>query len=127
MPVKDRLERDEECPPALERHHPARKATSARVRRVETRTGDLTAEHSELLAEHHDLGVLGYAIHPVDPDQLQHAADQAVEERERHGAAAWRAIVPGHLGDPRVRPFAPALISDLVARSVTSWYTPTYG
>jgi hypothetical protein len=53
----------------------------------------LTAQDGQLLAEHQDLGVLDDRAHPVDPDKLQDAADQAVEERERHRAEA---LPPDH-------------------------------
>ena len=37
------------------------------------------------MAEHEDLGVLGDVVHPMDAHELDDAADQAVEEAERHG------------------------------------------
>ena len=38
-----------------------------------------------MVAEHQDLCVLGGIVHPEDPEQFDDAADQAVEEAERHG------------------------------------------
>ena len=50
--------------------------------------GDLAAQHSQLVAQHEDLCVLGEGVHPVDPEHLDDASDQAVEEAEGHGAGA---------------------------------------
>ena len=44
----------------------------------------LTAQDRQLVAEHEDLGVLGEIIHPMDAHELGDAADQEVEEAERH-------------------------------------------
>ena len=44
----------------------------------------LALEHGQLMAQHEDLGVLGYAVHLVDADRLCDATDEVVEEGERH-------------------------------------------
>jgi hypothetical protein len=48
----------------------------------------LALEYPELVTEHEDLGVLGRCVHPMDPKQLGNAADETVEEAERHGRGA---------------------------------------
>ena len=48
----------------------------------------MATQHSQLLAQHEDLRVLGDVVHPVDPDQLDDASDESVEEAEGHGAEA---------------------------------------
>ena len=63
------------------------------IRPGEAGTGDLTAEHGELVAEDEDLGVLGHGVHPVYPDDLEHPPDQPVEQGQPHG---------GEIGRPRL-------------------------
>ena len=41
-------------------------------------TGDLAVEDGQLVVKHEDLGVLGDGVHPMDPKQFGHAANQAV-------------------------------------------------
>ena len=54
----------------------------------------MPAQNGQLVAQHEDLGVLGDGVHPVDPDQLDDASDQAVEEAECPRAEPHRARRP---------------------------------
>ena len=84
MPPKDRLRRDEEGRPALTRDDVSEGADERSVRPGEARTGDLALEDGELVVQHEDLGVFGHNVHLVDADRFGDAANQAVEEGERH-------------------------------------------
>ena len=59
-----------------------------------------------MVAEYEDLGVLGDLAHPMQPSELDDAADKAVEEAESHGPAgspprSW-------LVNPRIRLLDPS-------------------
>jgi hypothetical protein len=88
MPTEDRLGRDEERCPPLTWHQLRQRGDERPVGPGEAGTGDLAAEDGQLVAKHEDLGVLGGAVHAMDPKQFGHAADQAVQEAERHGPGA---------------------------------------
>jgi hypothetical protein len=84
MPPKDRLRRDEEGCPSLTRDEVSEGADERSVRPGETRTGDLALEDGELVVQHEDLGVFSYSVQLVDADCFGEAANEAVEEGERH-------------------------------------------
>ncbi len=88
MPAQDRLGGDQECDPPFPGHQPCHGGDERPVRPPQAGTGDLAAQHSQLVAQHEDLRVLGDVVHPVDPDQLDDASDESVEEAEGHGAGA---------------------------------------
>ena len=50
--------------------------------------GRSDGEGQPALTENEDLGVLVDGVHPVDPGELDQAAEQTVQERERHGAGS---------------------------------------
>ena len=89
MPAQDRLGGDEERRPTLPWHQSGPFGDKRPVRPGETRSGDVATEHSELVAEHEDLGVLGDLVHPMQPSELDDTADKAVEEAKRHGPAGF--------------------------------------
>jgi hypothetical protein len=60
----------------------------------EAGTGDLTAQHGQLVAEHEDLGILGSCVHAVDAEHFQDAPDETVEEGECHGGRASPSSFP---------------------------------
>ena len=88
MPIENRLRRDEERRPSFAGHEPGEQRNDGPVRPVETRTGDLAAEHCQLVTQHEDLGVLCDVVHPVDAHESECAVSQAVEEGEDHGELA---------------------------------------
>ena len=88
MPAEDGLGGDEERRPPLAGHQLGQHGDDRSIRPGEVEPADLTLEHGELVAEHQDLCVLGGVVHPEDPEQFDDAADQAVEEAERHGRGA---------------------------------------
>jgi hypothetical protein len=88
MPAEDGLGSDEERRPPLAWYELGQRGDDRPVRPGETGSGNLALEHGKLVAEHQDLCVLGGVVHPEDPEQFDDAADQAVEEAERHGRGA---------------------------------------
>jgi hypothetical protein len=48
---------------------------------------DLAAKDRYLMAQHQDLGVLGYGVHAVERQGLDDPAEQTGEKAERHGRA----------------------------------------
>jgi hypothetical protein len=84
VPAKDRLGRNEERHPSLPADQPRQSGDERPIRPPEAGTGELAAQHGQLLAQHEDLRVLGDGVHPADPDQLDDASDESVEEAERH-------------------------------------------
>jgi hypothetical protein len=85
VPAKDRLRLDEERRPAFAWQEIRENGDERPVRPREAGSGDLTAQHKKLVAEDQDLRVLGDGVHPMDAGQPHDAADQSVEEAERHG------------------------------------------
>jgi hypothetical protein len=85
VPSEDCLRRDEERSPALTGYESGQEGDEGTVGPGEAGTGDLAAEHGELVAQDKDLWILGGIVHPEDPEQFDDAADQAVEKAERHG------------------------------------------
>jgi hypothetical protein len=45
-------------------------------------------QHSQLVAEHEDLSVLGRGIHPMDANDLNDAPDDTVEKGQGHDQQA---------------------------------------
>jgi len=62
VPTEDRLRRDEEQTPALARHETSEEGDKGSVGPGEAGTGNLAAKHSQLMAEHEDLGFLRRAV-----------------------------------------------------------------
>ncbi len=85
VPPEDRLGCDEERRPLFARHQSCQSSNECSVRPRQAGPGDLTAKDSQLLTENEDLGVLVDGVHPVDPGELDQAAEQTVQERERQG------------------------------------------
>ena len=85
MPAEDGLGSDEVRRPPLAWDQLGQHGDDRPIRPGEVGSGDRTLEHGGLVAEHQDLCVLGGIVHPEDPEQFDDAADQAVEEAERHG------------------------------------------
>jgi len=53
-----------------------------------------SAQDGQLLTEHQDLGILDEGVHTVDPNKLDDAVNQAVEEAQRHRTGASRRSSP---------------------------------
>jgi hypothetical protein len=94
VPTEDGLWPDEERAPALARHETSEEDDEGTVGPGEAGTGDLAAQHGQLVAEHEDLGVLGGCVHAVDAEHFQDAPDETVEEGERHGGRASPSSFP---------------------------------
>jgi hypothetical protein len=62
---------------------------SARSEPGEPGSGDVSPEGRQLMAQHQDLGAPSGA-QPVDPHQLDHAANKTVEEAEHRVGASRR-------------------------------------
>jgi hypothetical protein len=56
---------------------------------IEAWRSNLTAEHGDLVAQHHDLRVLGLDGSEVQDDQLQPAANSPVQEAKAHDPTVW--------------------------------------
>ena len=78
MPTEDRLGRDEEPCPSLACQQLRQGRDYRPVGPGEAGSSALAAEHGQLMAKHEDLGLLGGRVHPMDPNQLGQAADQAI-------------------------------------------------
>ena len=89
MPGEDRLRRDEEPRPASLWDQAREQGDKRSIGPGEATAAHLSAEHGELVAEHEDLSVLGGGVHAMDSDNLEHATDHAVEERQPHSGGAW--------------------------------------
>ena len=81
VPAEQRLRRYEEGTPLLGRDEPRKQRDQGAVGPTEPSTADLAAKHRQLVTEDEDLGVLLDSVHPVDADQLEECAGEAVEER----------------------------------------------
>ena len=88
MTAEDGLGGDEERRSPLAGHQLGQRGDNRPIRPGEAGPADLTLEHGELVAEHQDLCVLGGVVHTEDPEQIDDAVDQAVQEAERDGRRA---------------------------------------
>jgi hypothetical protein len=79
VPAQDRLWADEERSPVFSRNKTGQEGDEGPVGPAESGTGDLAAQHGQLVAEHEDLSVLGRGIHPMDANDLNDAPDETVE------------------------------------------------
>ena len=61
----------------------------------EAGTGDLAAEHSQLVAQNKDLCILGRSIRPVDANDFEHASGQTVEEGQGHDGSLTEGVLAG--------------------------------
>ena len=89
MPGQDGLGRDQERRPSRLGNQTGEEGDKCSIRPGEARTGNLTAEHGELVAKDEDLGVLGHRVHSVYPDDLDHPPGQPVEQGQPHGGRDW--------------------------------------
>ena len=95
MPAEDCLRRDEERSPELSGYESGQKGDEGTVGPGEAGTGDLAAEHSQLVAQNKDLCILGRSIRPVDPNNLEHASEQTVEEGQGHDGSLTEGFLAG--------------------------------
>src|ERR1039458_9718015 len=72
-PAQDRLWADEERSPVFSRNKTGQEGDEGPVGPAEAGTGDLAAQHGQLVAEHEDLSILGRGIHPMDANDLNDA------------------------------------------------------
>ena len=85
MPAKQGLGRDEEAPPPPSGEQPAEHREDRSVRGpVADAAMELTLEHSDLVAEHHQLYVLVQSCPPAGSQHLKNAARDEVAEAEGH-------------------------------------------
>jgi hypothetical protein len=73
MPSQDRVGFDEPRGPAFPWDQPGEQHNERSIRRGESRTGDLAAEHGQLVAKDEDLGVLRKVAHPMQSHELHDA------------------------------------------------------
>lgn len=88
MPGEHGFWRDEERCPSFCRYETGEEGDECPIRPGEAGTGDLPAQHGELMTEYEDLGVFGHGFHLMHADGLEYATRQAVGERKPHGGRA---------------------------------------
>jgi hypothetical protein len=87
VPSEDCLGRDEERSPELSGYESGQEGEQGTVGPGEAGTGDLAAEHGQLVAQNKDFCILGRSIRPMDANDLKHAPEQTVEEGQGHGGS----------------------------------------
>ncbi len=70
------------------RHQAGKERDEGPVGPGETRTGDLPAEHGQLVTEHEDLRILRRGVHSMDTDEVEDAPGDTKEEGEGHEGQA---------------------------------------
>jgi hypothetical protein len=86
MPTKQGLGRDEETAPPPSREQPVERREDRSVRGpVADAAMELTLEHPDLVAEHHQLYVLVQSCPPAGSQQAEDPARDEVAETEGHG------------------------------------------
>jgi hypothetical protein len=93
VPAEDWLRRDEEQSPELSGYESGQEGDEHTVGPGEAGTGDLAAEHSQLVAQNKDLCILGRSIRPVDTNDLEHAPGQTVEEGQGHDGSLTKRVL----------------------------------
>src|ERR1035437_3041827 len=93
VPAQDRLWADEERSPVFSRNKTGQEGDEGTVGPGESGTGDLPAQHGQLVAEYEDLSVLGRGIHPMDANDLNDAPDETVEEGQGHDRQASPSVL----------------------------------
>jgi len=95
VPSEDCLRRDEERSPELLGYESGQEGDEGTVGPGEAGTGDLAAEHSQLVAPNKDLCILGRSIRPVDANDLEHASEQTVEEGQGRDGSLTEGALAG--------------------------------
>jgi hypothetical protein len=85
MPPQQRLGPDEESSPTLQREEPAQPGEERSVSWLECGACDMAAQDRDLVSEHDDFDGKFLSLVPAKPEQLEHAHEGLVEERERVG------------------------------------------
>ena len=86
MPAEQRLGRDEEAPPPPSGEQPAERREDRAVRGPITNAAmELTLEHADLVAQHHQLDVLVQSCPSARSQQAEDPAHDEVAEAEGHG------------------------------------------
>ena len=86
MPAKQRLGRDEETAPPPSREQPAERREDRSVRDpVADAAMELTLEHPDLVAQHHQLDVLVQSCPPAGSQQAEDPARDEVAQADGHG------------------------------------------
>jgi hypothetical protein len=80
VPVEDRLRGDEERTPPITRNQLGYKDDQRSIGPGEARSLDLASDSRELMAKNEDLRVFREAVHPMDPEELEGAPNEAIEE-----------------------------------------------
>jgi hypothetical protein len=97
VPSEDCLRRDEERSPALTGYESGQEGDEGTVGPGEAGTGDLAAEHGELVAQDKDLCILCRGIRPVDANDLEHALEETVEEGQGHDGSLTEGVLAGQI------------------------------
>ena len=105
MPTEDCLRRDEERSPALTGYESGQEGDEGTVGPGEAGTGDLAAEHGELVAQDKDLCILCRGIRPVDANDLEHASEQTVEEGQGRDGSLTEGALAGQTRSEGFGPF----------------------
>ena len=91
MPAKQRRRCDDKRPPARSRQQPAGGSKEDSIGRPQPRPSNLTAQHRQLVAKHHDLQLLELLRAKTQRRELQHASKHDVAERpQQRPAPPWR-------------------------------------
>ena len=107
---------------------PARKGDEGTVGPGEAGTGDLAAEHSQLVAQNKDLCILGRSIRPVDANDLEHVSEQTVEEGQGHDGSLTEGVLAGQTRSEGFWTLQVIAFSDTTGRScaLASPVLPSY-
>ena len=90
VPAQNGRRRHEERSPQAPRQHPAERAKQRPISLAQPRTGHLTFEYPDLMAQHQYLDLL-LALRPrPQHDELQQAAQRPVEKRHSHALRTTR-------------------------------------
>ena len=86
MPAEQGIGRDEKATPPPSREQPAERREDRSVRGpVANATMELTLQHPDLVAEHHQLDVLVQSCPPAGSQQAEDPAHDEIAEAEGHG------------------------------------------
>jgi hypothetical protein len=84
MPVEQRLWLHEESSPTTFREKATQPSEQCPITWLHERTGNLPAQHSHLVAKHHDLDGEIVALQATESEHLEDTDQRCVEERQGH-------------------------------------------
>ena len=121
MPSEDRLRHDEERSPELSGYESGQESDEGTVGPGEAGTGDLGAEHSQLVAQNKGLCILGRSIRPVGANDLEHTSGQTVEKGQGHDGSLTEGVLAGQTIGGFLDPSSSPDRSCMVKPRITSW------